>query len=97
MIGTDRSSVGELGSETGKAPEPRSGGCARLWLEVSEVKDGTHQPALWVHKGLSWPGAGGEEQPQAVLEQFPGRDGRWGGSVEKGSGRGEPGDTDEPR
>ena len=53
MIGADCSSVSELSSETGKAPEFRGDGYARRWLEVLEVKDGTHQPTLWVQNGLS--------------------------------------------
>lgn len=84
MIGAGCSCVGELSSETGKAPEFRGDGCQ---FEVLEVEDGTHQPTLWEQKGLSWPGAQGEEQPQAVLEQPPGRggdlwicgDGEWAG------------------
>lgn len=48
MIGAGCSSVGELSSETGKAPESRGDGSARHHLGVLEVKDGTHQPAWWV-------------------------------------------------
>lgn len=87
MIGVDCSSMGELSSETGKAPESRGDSCARHRLEVLEVKDGTHQPTLWVQKGLSWPEAEGEEQPQAVLEQPPGRGGCGGDLWGRGVGR----------
>lgn len=85
MIGAGCSCVGELSSETGKAPEFRGDGCQ---FEVLEVEDGTHQPTLWEQKGLSWPGAQGEEQPQAVLEQPPGRGGDlWGWGVGRGKPR----------